>query len=327
MKKIILITGASGSGGSYLAEHILKKKNSQVFGLIRNKKKKQSYNLKILKKYKNFDTKVCNLNNIKILVRLINLIKPSIIFHLASNADVRKSFFTPHEIVKKNNECTLNLLEAVRLSKINPRIMICSTAEVYGNVQKKYQPISESNKINPINPYAVSKTFQDLIAQNYCSIYKMDIVITRMFTYLNARRQNLFASAFTFQILKFMKSPNKKHILRHGNLNSLRTLLDIRDAMEAYWLAATKGKRGEIYNICGEIVISVRSFLNEIIKLSKLNVIKKLDKNLLRPNDISIQLADCTKFKKHTGWKPKVKLNETIKFFFEECIRKYKNKS
>ena len=71
MKRIILITGASGSGGSYLAEHILKKKNSQVIGLIRNKKKRQSYNLKILKKYKNFNTKICNLNNIKKLVTTI----------------------------------------------------------------------------------------------------------------------------------------------------------------------------------------------------------------------------------------------------------------
>ena len=326
MKKKILITGASGSGGSYLAEHILKKKNSNVIGLLRNKKKEDSYNIKVLKKYKNFNSKVCSLNNIKKLIKIINLTKPKIIFHLASNADVRKSFFTPHEIVKKNNECTLNLLEAVRLSKINPRIMICSTAEVYGNVKKKNQPIRETNKINPINPYAVSKTFQDLIAQNYCNIYKMDIVITRMFTYLNARRQNLFASAFTYQILKFMRSPNKNHVLRHGNLNSLRTLLDIRDAMEAYWLAATKGRKGEIYNICGEIIISVRSFLNKIIKLSQLKVIKKLDKKLLRPNDIAIQLADCSKFKRHTGWKPKINLDKTIKFFFEECKRKYKNK-
>ena len=324
MKKKILITGVSGSGGSYLAEHILKKKNVEVVGLIRSKNKLRNKNIVDLLKSKNFSIKHSNLSNINKLKDLINKIKPHIVFHLASNADVRKSFFYPYNIVKQNNECTLTLLEAIRLSKANPRIMICSTAEVYGNVRKKDQPINENAKINPINPYAVSKTFQDLIAQNYCKLYDMDIVITRMFTYLNARRKNLFASAFTYQILKFLKQPKKIHTLRHGNLNSLRTLLDIRDAMEAYWLAAKTGKKGEIYNICGEIVISVKDFLNKIIKLSRININTRLDKNLVRPNDIQIQIADCKKFKSHTGWSPKKNLNESIMFFFNECIKQNK---
>ncbi len=319
MSKTILITGTSGSGGSYLAEHILKKNKYKVVGLIRNKKKIKSYNLKVLLKYKKFNFKYSNLNNTKNLTKIINNLKPKIIFHLASVADVRKSFFKPYNIVKQNNNCTLTLLEAVRMSKINPRIMICSTAEVYGNVKKKFQPINEKNIINPINPYAVSKTFQDLISQNYCQLYNMDIVITRMFTYLNARRTNLFASAFAYQILRFMKKPNKIHILKHGNLDSLRTMLDIRDAMEAYWLAATKGKKGEIYNICGEITISVRDFLDYLIKISNIKIKKKIDKKLLRPNDIKIQLADCRKFKKDTGWSIKYNFNQSMKFFFNEC--------
>jgi GDP-4-dehydro-6-deoxy-D-mannose reductase len=326
MKKKILITGVSGSGGSYLAEHILKKKNVEVVGLIRNKNKLRNKNINNLLKNKNFSIKHCNLSIINKLKDLINKIKPQIIFHLASNADVRKSFYFPYNIVQQNNKCTLTLLEAVRLSKINPRIMICSTAEVYGNVKKKDQPINENAKINPINPYAVSKTFQDLIAQNYCKLYNMDIVITRMFTYLNARRKNLFASAFTFQILKFLKKPNKIHTLKHGNLDSLRTLLDIRDAMEAYWLAANKGKKGEIYNICGDIIISVKDFLKEIIKISGIKINTHLDKNLVRPNDIQIQIADCKKFKSHTGWSAKKNLNESINFFFNECT-KQNNKS
>ena len=326
MKKKILITGVSGSGGSYLADHILNKNKHKVIGLIRNKKKIKDYNIKNLLKNKNFSIEHADLINVNKLKNLVNKIKPKIIFHLASNADVRKSFYFPYNIVQQNNQCTLTLLEAVRLSKINPRIMICSTAEVYGNVKKKDQPISENAKINPINPYAVSKTFQDLIAQNYCKLYNMDIVITRMFTYLNARRKNLFASAFTFQILKFLKKPNKIHTLNHGNLDSLRTLLDIRDAMEAYWLAANKGKRGEIYNICGDIIISVKDFLKEIIKISGIIIKTHLDKNLVRPNDIQIQIADCKKIKSHTGWSAKKKLNESINFFFNECI-KQNNKS
>ena len=117
---------------------------------------------------------------------------------------------------------------------------MCSTSEVYGNVKINKQPITEKNSLNPINPYAVSKTFQDQLSLNYKKIYNLDIVITRMFTYLNARRSNLFASAFARQIVNI--EMKKKKLLNHGNLSSRRTILDIRDAMEAYWLVAKNGK-------------------------------------------------------------------------------------
>jgi GDP-4-dehydro-6-deoxy-D-mannose reductase len=320
----VVITGISGSGGSYLAEHILKKKH-KVYGLLRDPKKKNSYNIKCLKKYRNFNIKYCPLNNVKKIIKIFIQTKPDIIFHLASNADVRKSFYYPYKIIKDNNACTLNLLEAARLLKIKSRIMICSTAEVYGDVPKGNQPITESNAVNPMNPYAVSKTFQDLLAQNYYKIYNLDIIITRMFTYLNARRKNLFSSAFAYQILKLEKNNFKKKVIKHGNLDSLRSILDIRDAMEAYWVAAIKGKKGEIYNISSNYKISVGDFLDKLLNLSKYKIYKKLDKKLIRPNDISLQVASCDKFKKHTKWKPKYNLDKSINFFYKECKKNFNN--
>ena len=308
----VVITGISGSGGSYLAEHILKKKH-KVYGLLRDPKKKNSYNIKCLKKYRNFNIKYCPLNNVKKIIKIFIQTKPDIIFHLASNADVRKSFYYPYKIIKNNNACTLNLLEAARLLKIKSRIMICSTAEVYGDVPKGNQPITESNAVNPMNPYAVSKTFQDLLAQNYYKIYNLDIIITRMFTYLNARRKNLFSSAFAYQILKLEKNNFKKKVIKHGNLDSLRSILDIRDAMEAYWLAATKGKVGEIYNISGKKIISVKEYLEKLISLSNCAIKTKLNKKLLRKTDVKFQISSSSKFKKQTGWKEKVGFNLSVR--------------
>ena len=111
----------------------------------------------------------------------------------------------------------------------------------------------------------------------------------------------------------------RKSILMHGNLKSKRTFVDIYDAMEAYWLASTKGKIGEIYNIAGNDTISVNNFLKKLIKLSKKKIITKLDPKLIRPVDINLQIADSRKFKKHTGWKPKVGFDQSVEKLLDEC--------
>ena len=181
--KKILITGVNGSVGSYLFEYLNKKK-LKTFGFYRTKK-----NFKYLNKFnKKFFIKV-DLNNFKLTKKQISNLKPDLIFHLASNADVRSSFDNPRDIIINNNNCTLNLLEACRLANSKALIVVSSTSEVYGDPQTKV--IDENNIIAPNNLYAVSKTFQDLLAQNYFKIYGLNIIITRMFTYLNARRDNL----------------------------------------------------------------------------------------------------------------------------------------
>jgi GDP-4-dehydro-6-deoxy-D-mannose reductase len=313
--KRCLITGIAGSGGSYLAEHIINKnKKIKIFGFYRS-----SGYVNLLKKkyFKQIKFDKINLKNFFKLKRKIKKINPDLIFHLASNANVRGSFDNPLLHVNNNNIITANLLEAVRQLKQKPLIIICSTSEVYGNVNKKSMPIKENYQIAPVNPYAATKAFQDLLSQVYRNSFGLKIIITRMFSYTNARRKNLFQSAFASQVAKCEKF--KKKYLYHGNLNSVRTFIDIEDAMEAYWLCATKGKIGEIYNICGEKIISVKNFMKELLNLSKINIIPKLDKKLLRPQDIDLQIADCQKFKKHTGWKPNVPFKDSVKKLLNEC--------
>ena len=119
---------------------------------------------------------------------------------MASNADVRDSFDNPLKFADNNNSITLNLLESIRRLKLKTLIMICSTSEVYGAVTKKDIPIDENQPISPVNPYAATKAFQDIISQIYYKCYKLNIVITRMFSYTNARRMNLFQTSFANQI-------------------------------------------------------------------------------------------------------------------------------
>ena len=310
--KKCLITGITGSGGSYLAEHILSKNNKiKIFGIYRsagNKNLLKSKRIKLLK------GNLCNFSKTQKIIKKVN---PDLIFHLASTANVRESFDFPRKTIENNNAVTLNLLEVIRINKINPLIIICSTSEVYGKVSKKDIPIKETKNINPVNPYSVSKAFQDLLSQSYFKSYGLKIIITRMFSYTNARRNDLFQTAFANQIANIERG--KKKILIHGNLNSVRNIIDINDAMEAYWLAAKRGKIGEIYNISGKKVITVGNYLKELKKLSYVKIKSKIDKKLLRPVDVTLQIANTKKFVRDTHWSPKISFKKSMINLLQEC--------
>lgn len=304
-----LFTGTTGSGASFLIEHILEKdKNIKIFGLYRSKGYK-----KILEKYERVSLISVDLNDKEKLKNILKKIKPDLIYHFASDPDVRRSFDQPYKTITNNNLITLNLLENIRELKLKPLIVMCSTSEVYGDCKKKDGLIIESNNFYPANPYAVSKAFQDLLSQLYYKVYGMKIIITRMFTYMNPRRDNLFQSAFAKQIIEIKKG--KKKYLSHGNLSSIRTFLDTEDACSAYWATANKGVIGEVYNISGDKIVSVGEFLKNLIKHSniKSKIKTKINQKLVRKTDVSYQIANNTKFKKHTKWKPKIKFKLSIK--------------
>jgi len=306
--KKCLITGIAGSGGSYLAEHILTKdKKIKIYGLYRSNKFKKILEKKFQKRITFYKV---DLNNFLKTRKIINKIKPDLIFNLASSADVRKSFDFPHEFIVNNHNSTLNLLESIRKYNLKSLFIHCSTSEVYGSVSKKEIPITENQKMRPVSPYAVSKSFQDLLSQLYYQVYGLNIIITRMFTYNNPRRLNLFQSAFASQISKIEKG--KQKILSHGNLNSIRTFLDLNDAMEAYWTTAKKGKVGQIYNIGGNRSFKVGDFLKKMIQFAKVKIKCKINKNLLRTKDVTLQIPSIKKFRNHTKWRPTISFEKSL---------------
>ena len=308
MKKV-LITGISGSGGSYLAEHIINNyKKIKVFGFARWHSTTNQSNLSnVNNKIKLYEV---DLNDFSSTYKNVKKIKPDIIFHLAAHANVRASFDTPLSVFNNNTNSTLNLLESIRLLNINPIVQICSTSEVYGIVKKSEVPINENNPLRPASPYAVSKVAADLLGYTYFKNYNLKIIRTRMFSYINPRREDLFATSFAKQVA-WVESGLSKYV-SHGNLNSVRTIVDVDDAMRAYWLAAKYCKFGEVYNIGGIYKITVKEFLNKLISFSKIKIVTKLDKKLLRPSDVTLQIPNNNKFLKETNWKPRVSVDESI---------------
>lgn len=314
--KKCLITGITGSGGSYLAEYIVNNHpDYEVHGTSRWHSTSGNKNLEDIAKSVNVHE--CDLNDFSSTLSVLKKVQPDYIFHLASHANVRTCFETPLAVLQNNIMGTANLLEAVRYADINPRIQLCSTSEVYGQVDPKNVPINEDCPLRPANPYAVSKTTQDLLGDVYFKNRGMDIVRTRMFAYLNPKRKDIFSTSFANQIVNIERGLQKE--LLHGNLDSTRTIIDVRDAMESYWYAIEKGKAGEVYNIGGEKVIKVGEFLDVLKNLATCEIPSRLDPSLLRPTDVTLQIPDTTKFRNETGWKPKYTFEQSVEHLLNYC--------
>jgi len=323
----ILITGITGSGGSYLAEYINTNTNDEIFGTTRAH---NDINHRNIRRVKNKINLTCvDLTDFPSLLRFLDKNRFDIIFHIASIANVRESFDNPTHIINNNINITLNLFEVIRLLKekdgYNPVCVSCSSSECYGNPEPKHIPINENCPLKPINPYAVSKMAQDNLSYVYFLNYGLNIIRTRMFSYFNAKRLDLFASAFAKQILD-IKNGKKENLLIHGNLSSIRTMIDVRDAAESYYLTAIKGRVGEVYNIGGTIQTSVGDILQKLIEISNIKINTRQEQSLLRPSDVCKQVPDISKFTTDTGWKLKYDLKESLDFFWKEMNEFWVNK-
>lgn len=305
----ILITGISGSGGSYLAEYIVNNHPEvKVEGISRWHSTTTMDNLRrISHKVKVHEADLMDVGSV---VAVLKEAQPDAIFHLAAHANVRVSFITPNAVLSNNILGTGNLLEAIRIAELDPIIQICSTSEVYGQVDPKYVPIKEDTPMQPASTYAVSKIAQDLLGQTYFLSYKMRVIRTRMFAYLNPRRTDLFATSFAKQVAWIERGLQSE--LVHGNLDSVRTLIDVRDAMRAYWDAIMHCQPGEVYNIGGTTTMKVGEFLERLISLSEVHIPARCDPSLLRPADVTLQIPCVDKFIKETGWQPKYSFDESL---------------
>jgi len=304
----VLITGIAGSGGSYLAEYIVNNHPQvQVHGIARWHSTTTD-NLSAIRD--RVTVHEADLTDFASVLKVLREVQPEAIFHLAAHANVRVSFITPNTVLHNNIIGTSNLFEAIRLSGLDPIIQLCSTSEVYGQVDPKDVPIKEDTPMRPASPYAVSKAAQDLLGWTYFVSYNMRIIRTRMFAYLNPRRTDLFATSFAKQVAWIERGLERE--LVHGNLNSVRTLIDVRDAMRAYWEAIIHCRPGEVYNIGGITTMTVGEFLERLLARSRISVPTRCDPDLLRPADVTLQIPCVKKFQGETGWKPSYNFDESL---------------
>ncbi len=310
-----LITGITGFVGSHLAEYILKESpNTRVHGLVRWRSPKDNIRA-ILDKIT-----LCygDLLDMASLKSVLSEHCPDVIFHLAAQSYVDFSFVAPIATLQANVIGTANLLEAVRQQKIlagyDPVIHICSSSEVYGQVRENEVPIKEDNPFRPASPYAVSKAAEDMLAFQYWLSWKIKTIRTRMFTHTGPRRGEVFVTSNFAKQVAAIEVQLAPPVVKVGNLDSIRTFLDVRDAVKAYWLLVNKCFPGEVYNIGGNETMTVGQMLQMLIGFSSVKDIEvKVEKSRLRPSDVTLQIPCFDKFTQATGWSPRIKFEQTLK--------------
>ena len=301
----ILVTGGTGFVGSHMIDYILKyaiRPEQKIWCTKRWLEDTKNVDHIDDKRFQFID---CGFNDAPSVYRAIEISKPEKVFHFAAQSFPEVSFHTPSVTLSTNTLGTTYLLEAIRNSDCDPVIVSVSTSEVYGMPEEDEVPIKETNPIRAANPYSISKVGHDLMSQYYHKAYGMKIIVTRMFSHEGARRGKEFAlSSFARQIAKAEKLKGEQFIY-HGNLDSTRTYAHIDDAISAYWVCSNSQKFGEVYNIGGDQTCTVGEALDKLISMStKKDLTKKLDKDRLRPTDITLQIPDTTKFRHEFAWTP-----------------------
>ncbi len=313
-----LITGISGMVGSHLTDYLLANTDWDIYGMCRWRSPLE--NVKHLLERANRGDRLFflygDLHDYISVQNVVEQAMPDYVFHLAAQSYPTTSFTSPLDTFDTNIQGTERLLEAMRRCRgIDPVIHVCSSSEVYGRVPKEKVPIGEECTFHPASPYAISKVGTDLIGRFHAQAYGQKVITTRMFTHTGPRRGDVFAESSFAKQIAMIESHMIPPVVKVGNLGSLRTWSDVRDAARAYHMLVTvKPMPGEYYNIGGDHSCTIGDMLKHLMSLSTRKGIKvETDPARLRPIDADLQIPDTTKFRNHTGWQPQIS--------FEQCMR------
>jgi GDP-4-dehydro-6-deoxy-D-mannose reductase len=295
----VFITGINGFVGKHLSNFLLSKE-FEVSGID------ISDNFEGDNKVKYYKTNILDFDKLK---QIINEIKPDLIFHLAGFSSVKMSFEQPELCKKINVSGTKNLLDSILEAKTNSKLLIISSADVYGI--PKSIPISETAELNPISPYGESRKEQEELCEEYKE--KLQIIISRSFPHIGPDQKSIFVVAdFAKQIAEIEKEI-REPIIEVGNLEVKRDFTDVRDMVKSYLLALEKGQPREIYNICSAKAYSIKQILDILLSMTDIKIEIKQDPNKIRKSDIPVLVGDNSKFVNQTGWHPEIPIEKTLK--------------
>ena len=311
-----LITGITGFCGSHLLDYLIDHTDWTIYGLTRWRSPLNNIqkHLPLIEKKERLFLLNGDLNDDTSLQKAVEISRPAFVFHLAAQSFPKTSFDSPVDTLATNVLGTTHLLEALRSFAAYAVIHVCSSSEVFGRVPATQVPINEDCQFHPASPYAISKVGTDLLGRFYAEAYGMNVQTTRMFTHTGPRRGDVFAESSFAKQIAFMERGIIPPVLHVGNLKSMRTWADVRDAVRAYHMLVTIDPTpGAYYNIGGTHSCTVGDMLQTLLKFTPIRPEIVEDPERLRPIDADLQIPDCSKFKAKTGWAPQITFEQTMK--------------
>lgn len=302
-----LITGISGFAGSFLAEYLIAQGSFEIWGVgLGGVENLSALGDRVV--YSSLD-----LADSSTTARVVEQAAPDLIFHLAAQAFVPVSWQDPWTTIENNIRGQVNLLHAVTLQKIKPRILVVGSNEEYGRVDPQDLPITEQTPLRPDSPYGVSKIAQDFMGLQYFLSDNLYAVRVRPFNHIGPRQNDRFVAASFAKQIAEIEAGTRRGVMYVGNLEARRDFTDVRDMVRAYTLALEYGKPGEVYNIGSGRSRSIRELLEMLLSMTSAQIRVEQDSARSRPSDTPVTVCDADKFKRQTGWEPQISFEQTLR--------------
>jgi GDP-4-dehydro-6-deoxy-D-mannose reductase len=304
----VLVTGISGFVGGHLAEHLVDSGDLVVGLSVRGRWPEELAHLA-----RQVRIEACDLTAVDEveLAALIGRKQPEVIYHLAAQANPQASVSDPRGTWALNLGGALNVLEAVKISGLKPRIVLVGSGVCYGNPAPEHLPVVETCPLRPNNPYAASKGAVDLLGIQHFLAYGTDVVMVRPFNHAGPRQAATYVlGALARQVAEV--EVGRRPRVEVGNLDVVRDFTDVRDVVRGYRLLAARGAGGEVYNLGSGRGTRIADALAVLTAQARAPIEVVVDPARVRPVDQPLLVADPAKLRAATGWEPRFTISQTL---------------
>ncbi|MGO9855734.1 MAG: GDP-mannose 4,6-dehydratase [Acidimicrobiales bacterium] len=243
--------------------------------------------------------------------RVMAGVAPDAVYHLAAMTHVGESWENPSQVLRVNVVGTAEILAAARTLAVSPRVLVVSSAEVYGVVAAEQLPLGEDTPTAPASPYAASKLAAEAVALQAWRGYGQPVIVVRPFNHIGpGQSPSFFVPALAKRIVEARRSGASS--LRVGTLTTRRDFTDVRDVVMAYRLLVEMGAPGEVYNVCSGRDVAMSEVASQLLELAGTDLALETDPELVRPVDVPVLRGDASRLHAATGWKPVIPLATTL---------------
>ncbi len=243
--------------------------------------------------------------------RVMADVDPQAIYHLAAMTHVGESWEDPSQVLKVNVLGTAEILAAARSHAGEARVLVVSSAEVYGTVTVEQLPLREDSPAAPASPYAASKLAAEVVALQAWRGYRQPVIVVRPFNHIGpGQSPSFFVPALAQRIVEAQRAGARS--LRVGTLTTRRDFTDVRDVVAAYRLLVTGGTPGTVYNVCSGRDVAMGEVAEQLLALAGADLELETDPALVRPVDVPVLRGDAGRLHGETGWEPRIPLATTL---------------